>query len=49
MFSGSEAINTVLEEFDSWLSESMTVYLLGGIGGRCWDDGEHLRSAWNYW
>jgi len=30
VFSGGEAIKTFLEEFDSWLSESVTVYLLGG-------------------
>ncbi|TKX37785.1 MULTISPECIES: hypothetical protein [unclassified Halorubrum] len=30
VFSGSEAIKAFLEEFDSWLSESVTVYLLGG-------------------
>jgi hypothetical protein len=30
VFSGSEAIRAFLEEFDSWLSESVTVYLLGG-------------------
>ncbi|WP_096593684.1 hypothetical protein [Halorubrum ezzemoulense] len=30
VFSGSEAIKALLEEFDSWLSESVTVYLLGG-------------------
>ena len=30
VFSGGEAIKAFLEEFDSWLSESVTVYLLGG-------------------
>jgi hypothetical protein len=30
VFSGSEAIKEFLEEFDGWLSESVTVYLLGG-------------------
>ena len=30
VFSGSEAIQAFFEEFDSWLSESVTVYLLGG-------------------
>jgi hypothetical protein len=30
VFSGSEAIEEFLEELDSWLSESVTVYLLGG-------------------
>jgi len=30
VFSGSEAIRAFLEGFDSWLSESVTVYLLGG-------------------
>ena len=30
VFSGSEAIKAFLEEFDTWLSESVTVYLLGG-------------------
>ncbi|PHQ41030.1 hypothetical protein Z052_16995 [Halorubrum sp. C191] len=30
VFSGSEAIKAFLKEFDSWLSESVTVYLLGG-------------------
>ncbi|OIB57312.1 hypothetical protein [Natrialba sp. SSL1] len=29
-FTGGEAIKSFLEEFDSWLSESVTVYLLGG-------------------
>ena len=30
VFKGGEAIKAFLEEFDSWLSESVTVYLLGG-------------------
>ena len=30
VFKGGEAIKEFLEEFDSWLSESVTVYLLGG-------------------
>lgn len=30
VFKGVEAIKEFLEEFDSWLSESATVYLLGG-------------------
>ncbi|QDX39488.1 hypothetical protein [Salarchaeum sp. JOR-1] len=30
VFTGGEAIKAFLEEFDSWLSESATVYLLGG-------------------
>jgi len=30
VFKGGEAIKEFLEEFDSWLSESATVYLLGG-------------------
>ncbi|UPM44637.1 hypothetical protein [Halocatena salina] len=30
VFKGGEAIKGFLEEFDSWLSESVTVYLLGG-------------------
>lgn len=30
VFKGGEAIKDFLEEFDSWLSESVTVYLLGG-------------------
>ena len=30
VFTGGEAIKEFLEEFDSWLSESATVYLLGG-------------------
>lgn len=30
VFRGSEAIKAFLDEFDSWLSESVTVYLLGG-------------------
>jgi len=30
MFKGGEAIEAFLEEFDDWLSESVTVYLLGG-------------------
>lgn len=30
IFKGGEAIKEFLEEFDSWLSESVTVYLLGG-------------------
>ncbi|MFC6993897.1 hypothetical protein ACFQH3_20575 [Haladaptatus sp. GCM10025707] len=30
VFRGGEAIKAFLEEFDSWLSESVTVYLLGG-------------------
>ncbi|GAB6878335.1 hypothetical protein JCM17823_06090 [Halorubrum gandharaense] len=30
VFKGGEAIQEFLEEFDSWLSESVTVYLLGG-------------------
>lgn len=30
MFKGREAIKAFLDEFDSWLSESVTVYLLGG-------------------
>ncbi|ELZ20824.1 hypothetical protein C475_19533 [Halosimplex carlsbadense 2-9-1] len=30
VFTGSEAIEAFLEEFDSWLSESVTVSLLGG-------------------
>lgn len=29
IFKGSEAIKEFLKEFDSWLSESVTVYLLG--------------------
>src|SRR6056297_2651448 len=30
VFKGGEAIKEFLEEFDNWLSESVTVYLLGG-------------------
>jgi len=30
VFRGSDAIGEFLKEFDSWLSESVTVYLLGG-------------------
>jgi len=30
VFKGGEAIKAFLEEFDSWLSEPVTVYLLGG-------------------
>jgi len=30
VFKGGEAIRAFLEEFDSWLSESVDVYLLGG-------------------
>lgn len=30
VFTGGEAIKAFLEQFDSWLSESVTVYLLGG-------------------
>jgi hypothetical protein len=30
VFRGDEAIRAFLEEFDSWLSESVAVYLLGG-------------------
>ena len=30
VFNGGDAITEFLEEFDSWLSESVTVYLLGG-------------------
>jgi len=30
VFSGGDAIEAFLEQFDSWLSESVTVYLLGG-------------------
>jgi hypothetical protein len=30
VFKGSEAIKEFLKEFDSWLSASVTVYLLGG-------------------
>jgi hypothetical protein len=30
VFKGGEAIRAFLEEFDSWLSEPVTVYLLGG-------------------
>lgn len=30
VFKGGEAIREFLEEFDGWLSESVTVYLLGG-------------------
>jgi cyclophilin family peptidyl-prolyl cis-trans isomerase len=30
VFKGGEAIKEFLEEFDSWLAESVTVYLLGG-------------------
>jgi len=30
VFKGGEAIRVFLEEFDSWLSEPVTVYLLGG-------------------
>lgn len=30
VFKGGEAIKAFLEEFDSWLSETVTVYLLGG-------------------
>ncbi|MDS0243877.1 MULTISPECIES: hypothetical protein [unclassified Haloferax] len=30
VFSGGDAIKEFLEEFDSWLSESVAVYLLGG-------------------
>jgi hypothetical protein len=30
VFKGGEAIEDFLEEFDSWLSESVTVYLLVG-------------------
>ncbi|KPN29416.1 hypothetical protein SY89_00129 [Halolamina pelagica] len=30
VFKGGDAIKEFLEEFDSWLSESVTVYLLGG-------------------
>ncbi len=30
VFRGSEAVKAFLDEFDSWLSESVTVYLLGG-------------------
>ncbi|MFP9062021.1 hypothetical protein ACLI4R_16040 [Natrialbaceae archaeon A-chndr2] len=29
VFKGGEAIKEFLEEFDSWLSESVTVYLFG--------------------
>ena len=34
IFRGSEAIKAFLDEFDSWLSESVTVYLLGGSAMR---------------
>ena len=30
VFKGADAVRAFLEEFDSWLSESVTVYLLGG-------------------
>lgn len=30
VFSGSAAIRAFLDEFDGWLSETVTVYLLGG-------------------
>ncbi|WP_435118830.1 hypothetical protein [Halolamina sp. C58] len=30
VFKGGEAIKAFLEEFDSWLSEPVTVYLLRG-------------------
>jgi hypothetical protein len=30
VFKSRDAIKEFLEEFDSWLSESVTVYLLGG-------------------
>jgi len=30
VFTGSEAITEFLEELDSWLSEPVDVYLLGG-------------------
>ena len=30
VFNGREAIRAFLEAFDSWLSESVAVYLLGG-------------------
>ena len=30
VFKGGEAIKEFLKEFDSWLSASVTVYLLGG-------------------
>lgn len=30
MFSGGDAIADFLDEFDGWLSESVTIYLLGG-------------------
>ncbi len=30
VFSGGEAVRSVLEQFDDWLSESVRLYLLGG-------------------
>jgi len=29
-FTGSEAVTSFLEEFDSWLAQSVTVSLIGG-------------------
>lgn len=44
VFSGGQAIKEFLSEFDNWLSESVTVYLLGGSAmTRCERKPTHSR------
>lgn len=44
VFKGDTAIKEFLEQFDNWLSESVTVYLLGGSAMTVNCSGVKLRS-----
>jgi hypothetical protein len=48
VFSGGEAVRSVLEQFDDWLSESVRLYLLGGSAMTVqglWDQTEDIDLA----